>query len=258
MICPPEIGFPLESTAVPAIRASRVGVNTTSTPALVCPISIGEPLRFGDRWSPRIVCGRVARAIARRRDVEGIDRSKGGRHVVLPGWKPVDSILADVVGRADPAGRHQLPPALKISIPHCRDLHVADRLADLVEHTAGEDRAARQIEIDSVDPLSVADFERLPALEGTGLAVLQLNEAALGREQLVAPRRHLDDLVGTVVVRRRQATLTELRRGGAHLGLPQRLTGIGRDDAAANARRAGLGSGIARRQLRKARNTDGR
>jgi hypothetical protein len=40
MIVPLVIGLPAESTAVPAIRASRVGVRTMSTPAFVCASSM--------------------------------------------------------------------------------------------------------------------------------------------------------------------------------------------------------------------------
>ena len=113
----------------------------------------------------------------------------------------------------------QLATALNVSVPHRRHLHAVGRLADFVHHAARDDRAARQAELDFVDRLSVTDFERLAGLEGTRLSVLQLDEAALRRGQLVSSGRQLSDLERAFVIRRGQAVFAKLRRGGAHLSL---------------------------------------
>jgi hypothetical protein len=67
---------------------------------------------------------------------------------------------------------------LHVLVAHRRHPNVDGRLAELVDHTARDERASRETEIDLVDHLSVADFERLAGLERAGLSVLELDEAA--------------------------------------------------------------------------------
>src|SRR5262249_35120055 len=122
----------------------------------------------------------------------------------------------------------------------------------LVDHAAGDNRTARQGEIDLLDELSSGDLERLALLEGARLPVCEADVAALARVDGVASRLDLLELVLAVAVGRRHPVLAKLRREDPDLCLAQRLAVLGGDDVAADDRGGGRLSRlrvVARRRL---------
>ena len=199
-----------------------------------------EALRFADARRARIVRWRVTCPVVAFDDARKIAHRR--RQIVLARRNADDPELAEVVCRRDPAGVHQLRPALNVARLHQRQLHVFGRLAQLVDHASGEDGAARQREVDLFNCLAVEELNGFARLVRPPLPVRQVDVAALRHADGVAAGCQVFEFVLAAAVGGCRAVLragrAENARDDPHLRLAQWLTGISRDDVTAKSRRA--------------------
>ena len=166
----------------------------------------------------------------------------------IPGWRPAyrfarrvwrgrsnrreeieDPELPAVVAAISSA-RNELSSPVDVGQARHADRRADDRLTRVVENVPGDHPARRQREVDLLEHGAIRQCQGSSCPEGTLLAVLRFDEAALGGGQLVAAGGEARELVAPVVVGQRGM---RLRRNRADLDAPERLAGIGSHDTAA-------------------------
>jgi hypothetical protein len=131
---------------------------------------------------------------------------------VLGRGDPEDTELTAVIGRISVVAADD--PPLSFEIPITRQLHprARDWLAGLVGDRSRDDGARRQGQIDTIEYLTVRDFDRPSLFERPPLTIFNVNVAGFRRLQPVAPGGQLRELVAAVVTGRRDARLSILNR----------------------------------------------
>jgi hypothetical protein len=95
------------------------------------------------------------------------------------------------------------------------DHRARERLAILVEHTAGDHPAARQLHIDVGALLAIRQFDRRARAERAALTECAIDEAGLRRRDVVSARREAGDTEAPLIVGRRGARPSAARHHDA-------------------------------------------
>ena len=135
---------------------------------------------------------------------------------------PVSGVwnIAPMTASSSGHGRLQTP----VDVAHLHRLHggAGHRLTVLVDHPAGDRRATRQREVDPLDDLSVAHFDRPTHFVGPRLAMADRDEAGLRRSDRESASRKVGNLVSAGQIGLDAARLAQLRCRDAHSGTAQR------------------------------------